>query len=140
MGGIVVLIAFAIMLTHSSELQADRPTIPRRVLAALGSIGFLVVTLLAFQTSQFPLAGAGAQAKAVPDGTTAIGRTLLDSGPGGYVLPFEVVSLLLLAAVLGGIVVARKAPPPHQPFTSGGDLPGEADMTLPLSQRPEGKK
>jgi NADH-quinone oxidoreductase subunit J len=135
-GGIVVLIAFAIMLTHSSDLQADRPSLVRRALAALGSLGFLAVTLFVLQTSQFPIAQA---TKPIPDNTAAIGRQLLDSGPGGYVLPFEVISLLLLAAVLGGIVAARKTPPPRQPFTSGGDLPGEADVTRPRSQRWEGK-
>jgi NADH:ubiquinone oxidoreductase subunit 6 (subunit J) len=42
------------------------------------------------------------------DDVREIGLRLLDSGPGGFVLPFEVISVLLLAAVIGGIVVARK--------------------------------
>lgn len=135
-GGIVVLIAFAIMLTHSSDLQADRPSLGRRALAALAAGGFLAVALTALLGSQFPIAQATSP---VPDSAAAIGRKLLDGGPDGYVLPFEVISVLLLAAVLGGIVVARKTPPPGQPFTSGGDLPGEADVTRPRSQRQEGK-
>ena len=42
-----------------------------------------------------------------------------------------------LAAVIGGIAVARKTPPRDQPFTSGGDAPGEVDIVLPRSQRDE---
>jgi hypothetical protein len=61
---------------------------------------------------------------------------LLDNGAGGYVLPFETVSVLLLVAAIGGIVVARKTPPPDQPFTSGGDRTGEADVRMPNTQRP----
>ena len=47
-----------------------------------------------------------------------IGRRLLDSGAEGYVLPFEVISLLLLTAVIGGIVVARKVNGAPEALTS----------------------
>jgi hypothetical protein len=32
----------------------------------------------------------------------------MDYGPSGYVLPFEIISVLLLAAIIGSVVVARK--------------------------------
>jgi NADH-quinone oxidoreductase subunit J len=132
-GGIVVLIVFAVMLTRSADLLADKPSRLRQALGGVASIGFLVLTAAVFLTSAFPV---GVGGPAPPSDTVAIGRRLLDAGPGGFVLPFEIVSLLLLAAVLGGIVVSRKTPPPDQPFTTGGDLPGEADTTRPLQQRP----
>jgi NADH-quinone oxidoreductase subunit J len=37
-----------------------------------------------------------------------IGESLLGSGAGQYLLPFEAVSVLLLACIIGGVVVARK--------------------------------
>jgi NADH-quinone oxidoreductase subunit J len=37
-----------------------------------------------------------------------IGEALLGTGHGQYLLPFEAVSVLLLACIIGGIVVARK--------------------------------
>ena len=37
-----------------------------------------------------------------------IGRALLSTGPGGFVLPFEVISLVLVAALVGAITVAGK--------------------------------
>ena len=41
----------------------------------------------------------------------------------------------LLAAFIGSVVIARRHTPVEQPFTSGGDLPGEADLTQPHTQR-----
>ena len=92
----------------------------------------IVSTVGAVWGSPFAIASAG---KAPANDALMIGKALLDYGPGGFVVPFEVISLLLLAAMLGGIVIARKTPPTGQPFTSGGDLPGEAEVYHPLSQR-----
>ena len=131
-GGIVVLIVFAIMLTRSGELLEDNPTPERKIVGAFISIVFLALSAAAVWVGPFTVDPAG---KAPANDALAIGKALLDAGPGGYVAPFEVISLLLLAAMLGGIVIARKTPPPDQPFTSGGDLPGETDVYRPLSQR-----
>jgi NADH-quinone oxidoreductase subunit J len=131
-GGIVVLIVFAIMLTRSAELQVDNPSPLRKILGVIAAAGFLVLIVMAFRGTEFPLRRGGPAPLNEP---AAIGRQLLDFGPEGYVLPFEVVSVLLLAAVIGGIVVARKTPPRGQPFTSGGDLPGEAEFHPPRTQR-----
>jgi NADH-quinone oxidoreductase subunit J len=131
-GGIVVLIVFAIMLTRSGELLEDNPTLSRKMVGAVLSISFLALSGTAVWVSPFAVDAAG---KTPDNDALSIGRALLDPGPGGYVAPFEVISLLLLAAMLGGIVIARKTPPPDQPFTSGGDLPGETDVYSPLSQR-----
>ena len=134
-GGIVVLIVFAIMLTRSGELLEDHPAPARMVTGAVVSIAFLVLSGAALWTTPFAVDGTGTTP---PNDPLYIGKALLDPGPGGYVVPFEVISLLLLGAMLGGIVIARKTPPPGQPFTSGGDLPGEAEALQPLSQREDG--
>ncbi len=131
-GGIVVLIVFAIMLTRSGELLEDNPTLRRKFVGAVVSITFLALSGTALCASPFAVDTAG---KSSANDALDIGKALLDMGPGGYVAPFEVISLLLLAAMIGGIVIARKTPPPDQPFTSGGDLPGETDVYSPLSQR-----
>lgn len=132
-GGILVLIVFAVMLTRSADLLEDNPSLRRKVLGAVASIGLLVLMAAVFLTTPLKPLAEGTPPK---DDALVIGRQLLDQGPGGYVLPFEIVSVLLLVAVIGGIVVARKTPPPEQPFTSGGDRAGEADLVLPRSQRP----
>jgi len=130
-GGIVVLIVFAIMLTSSADLMEDNPAIMRKIVGAIASIGFLATTVAALMSSQFPLLRGGIQPG---NDVAALGQKMLDYGPRGYVLPFEIISLLLLAAVIGGIVIARKVPPTDQPFTTGGDLPGEADVSRPRQQ------
>jgi NADH-quinone oxidoreductase subunit J len=40
-----------------------------------------------------------------------IGKSLLSVDYDGYVLPFEVISVLLLAAMVGAIVIAKKGEP-----------------------------
>lgn len=134
-GGIVVLIVFAIMLTRSAELLEDRPDKLRSILGAIGSIGFLGSVLWVLKSSTFAVPVAPPEAP--HDDALIIGQRLLDYTSTGYVLPFEIISLLLLAAVIGGIVVARKTAPADQPFTSGGDLAGEADFELPRTQHDE---
>jgi NADH-quinone oxidoreductase subunit J len=131
-GGIVVLIVFAVMLTRSADLLVDKPTLGRMILGGATSIAFLILSATTLWFSDFGVIQDGAAPK---DNTLAIGKQLLDTGAGGYVLPFEIISLLLLGAIIAGIVIARKAPPRNQPLTSGGDLPGEVTARLPRSQK-----
>ena len=104
-GGIVVLLVFAIMLTQSSELPEERPSLFRKSIGLLVAGGFFVMTVTILCMSDFPVLREGV----LTGGDTAeIGRRIMDRGPQGYVLPFEVVSLLLLGVAIGGIVLARK--------------------------------
>jgi NADH-quinone oxidoreductase subunit J len=132
-GGIVVVIAFVITLTRSSQLLMDSPSRHRKLLAAVVAVGFAVISSASLWMSAMHRPSVE---QSRLDSTRAIGLALLDTGGSGYVLPFEVISVLLLAAMIGGIVIARKTPPSDQPFTSRGDQPGEADAALPKSQRP----
>jgi NADH-quinone oxidoreductase subunit J len=104
-GGIVVLLVFAVMLTRSSETDDDRPTPSRLGLGLLASGCFFGVS--AWLLSQSPL-NTNHEVGAADGGTRALGRALLDSSSKGYLLPFEVISILLLAVLIAGIVVARK--------------------------------
>jgi NADH-quinone oxidoreductase subunit J len=45
---------------------------------------------------------------------TRIGEQMMGTGENGYALPFEVISMLLLAAMIGCIVIALKADPEKQ--------------------------
>jgi len=104
-GGIVVMLVFAIMLTHTNELLEPHPS-PIRVICALAGSGlFAAVTSFVFTTQKFN----ASSAPAIKASEAAeLGRSFLNYGQGGYALPFEIISLLLLAAVIGGIVIARK--------------------------------
>ena len=77
-GGIVVLIVFAVMLTRSAELQVDYPSPKRKFLAAVASIAFLIFTAAVFWTTQFPTASQGS---APGSDVLAIGKALLAALP-----------------------------------------------------------
>lgn len=104
MGAIVILIIFAIMLTQ--RVMGAREEVNRRW--PLG----LIMSVLAFLITAFilVLAGnselmAGYTAPAPGDSVVEFGRALVD--PNQYALPFELASLLLVAAMIGAIVIAR---------------------------------
>ena len=108
-GGIVVLIVYVVMLTRSSDLAEDNPSATRKITALLAALASFVLAVIVFKSSESAFRGAGSHASTMlADDTAMIGRALLDRGPRGYVLPFEIVSLLLLAVVIGGITLARK--------------------------------
>lgn len=107
-GGIVVLMVFAIMLTASTDMIEERPSLGRKSVGLLAAGGFFAATIGIFYLSNFPALQGDV---AAGDMTRELGRHLLSYGPQGFVLPFEIISLLLLGAAVGGIVLARKRTP-----------------------------
>jgi NADH-quinone oxidoreductase subunit J len=98
-GGTLVLFLFAVMLTsHIREVKRSNPLtnfIPGFTVAS-ALAGFLLY--VAVQTPWKASAG-------TPDITTyAIGDALLSQ----YLLPFEVLSVMILAALVGAVAMARK--------------------------------
>jgi len=101
-----VLIIFSILLTHHIDHKFERVELKKKLFATLASVaGFIlcVITILDFGFS------ATTQA-AVEVDMQLIGKSLLSLEKDGYVLPFEVISILLLAAIIAAIVVAKKMP------------------------------
>lgn len=104
-GGIVVLIIFSILLTSqiNSKLDAPRKShLLAGLITAAGGIVLAVVTIL-------PFVFKATDAPALDPNMHNIGLQLLDVGEFGYALPFEVISILLLAALVGTIFIARKS-------------------------------
>lgn len=101
-GGIVVLIIFSVFLTHNIDAQLDVASLPKRIVAGLLSLLGLATTLFAIYTYDFKVSS---NYKGVE--VDAIGFKLLNYGEGGFVLPFEVISILLLAVLIGSIVIAK---------------------------------
>lgn len=104
-GGIVVLYVFSILLTQSDK-SMNRKLGKGRLAAALITVG--VGTGLAV----FLILTNGFALSIIPEGTELsmreIGLALTCSGKRGYILPFETISILLLACMVGGLVIARK--------------------------------
>ena len=103
-GGIVVLIIFSIFLTQRSGKQMQKATGVRIVSSILAVVfGFAFTAFLIYKH------GFEAGSKPFDWSMTSIGTKMLDTRQGGYALPFEVVSILLLAAMIGCIVIAMRA-------------------------------
>jgi len=99
-GGILVLILFAVMLTNEIDAAKQSNRSSSKGLAALTAAGVFCILAAA------ALAHWREHASEPPFGPTTanIGDSLL----GAYLLPFEVVSVLLVVGLIGAVVVARK--------------------------------
>lgn len=104
-GGIVVLIIFSILLTSHINHKFPNPEAIRLVMGILvGVTGFALSTVAILKFAFTPTTN-----PAIKVDMQAIGSQLLATGKNGYALPFEVISILLLAAMIGAIVIAKKS-------------------------------
>jgi len=101
-GAILVLLLFALMLTHGLAEPSIRAHNKQKIIAAFAAAAVLGVLARAVTSQSWEVTLAALPA----DSTAAIGRALVD--PRQYLLHFEVASVLLLAAIIGAIVVCRK--------------------------------
>jgi hypothetical protein len=104
-GGIVVLFVFAILLTSKPGDNSEKLTSKSKALGLIGSLAMLLVSGYALLT-RCNLFEARPDMEAPT--MDRIGETLMGTGAGQYLLPFEAVSVLLLACIIGGVVIARK--------------------------------
>ena len=98
-GAISVLILFAIMLTQAGDANVPAPFHKQVWLAVVTAL--LTVGLVGYAAVSTDW---GAAAAAIPVDVEAIAVILFTE----YALPFEVISLLLLAAIIGAIFLARR--------------------------------
>lgn len=118
-GGVVTLMLFAVMLTrrlHGAMAPMTDPSGLRAAVVAVLTLGLLL-------TGLWQSALLGAEAPPMAGETANLGRLFL----GPLVLPFEALSVLLLAAMVGAIALARaegpggklRRLPPRLPRTGG---------------------
>ena len=109
-GGIVVLIIFSIFLTHGSGEDMKRPALGRAVFSAMATAFACILTMFIISQQTFTTSGK----PGIEPSAGNIGTQMLSTTEYGYILPFELVSMLLLAAMIGCIVIAIKIKvPPH---------------------------
>ncbi len=140
-GAISVLILFAIMLTQSKEGPSRLVFHHQAWAGALAAVALALLLALTVLGTEWPQADGQLR----PSPSADIARLLF----GEYLLAFEVVSVLLLAAVIGGVFLAKREdlPDPGEAaieqvrlgsspggptgYTSGGIGPSEADAARP---------
>jgi NADH-quinone oxidoreductase subunit J len=105
-GGIVTLIIFSVLLTSHISHKFERVEPKKKIFAALASVSGIILCVITILDYNF---SATTQA-AVEVDMRLIGLSLLSLEKDGYILPFEVISILLLAAMIAAIIIAKKSP------------------------------
>ena len=105
-GGITMIYIFAIQLVSKRTLQglSERLHGGRMLAGCLAAVAGCVMVLLILLKQKFV-------SLAIPNEEVPmklVGNTLMGSEKYQYVLPFEFISLFLLACIIGGIVISRK--------------------------------
>jgi len=106
-GGVVIFVVFTILLTSRLGEDAFAVKIPRIFAAFALSIIFVLVMVKCL----LPIEGLSNGVVAAPEGYAslkAFALRLLGYGEDGLVIPFEVVSILLLMTLICAITIARK--------------------------------
>ena len=105
-GGIMVLFLFVIMLVNLEQAARERQFNKQwwLALACVLAVGAEVMYFLKKGAGAFRLAPAPAAPPGGPGNTQAIADVLFSE----YLLPFEIASLLLLVAVVGSVIMAKK--------------------------------
>jgi NADH-quinone oxidoreductase subunit J len=99
-GAVAILMIFAIMLTSRLSGQNPEMTNEKSFLGGFLSLVLFVVIWVNLNNTMFK----ELDVEPHPDSAWQIGRLLMTE----FVLPFELVSVLLLAALIGAIVIARR--------------------------------
>lgn len=98
-GAIAVLILFAVMLTQAKSAPARLVFQTQAIPAAVAAIVLAVIVALSVTATDWGNVG-----QRVATGTNDLARLLFSD----YVLPLEIVGVLLLAAVIGGVYLAKR--------------------------------
>lgn len=103
-GGIVVLLIFAVLLLGKGSVDVTQTSIMRYLAGTVTALTGMITAIYLILTTDF---GAGSfTATDVP--MKEIGMSLMGTEKYNYILPFEVMSVLLLACTVGAILIARK--------------------------------
>jgi NADH-quinone oxidoreductase subunit J len=108
-GGILILFIFAILLTSPKGDRTEPEDKGKVAMGLVAALSGLVIT--AMVTVKHIFLYAQPNPTVVGDheiNMKVIGHALMGTGKYQYLLPFEVLSVLLLACIIGGIFIARK--------------------------------
>ena len=100
-GAISILMIFGMMMTNHQQAASMQPKVLQEVLIAIGSLSLFGILFFVIRSTALP---APAAAHYEGDQTMSIGELIYT----GYVIPFELLSVLLTVAFIGAIAIAKK--------------------------------
>ena len=103
-GAVVTLVIFAVMLTEHLSGKTVRQNNSQSPLVIAGILGFIALVGALIIKTPWPVTPMALKAKVSVMG---LGKALM----GAYVFPFEVISIVLIAALIGTVVIAKKDGP-----------------------------
>ncbi len=103
-GGIIVLYVFSILLTSSNSQKLEKIKNSKYFAGIISAVAGSAICIFITLTHSFPVSHftSGELNQKV------IGTALMGMEKYQYLLPFEAISVLLLACIIGGILIARK--------------------------------
>ncbi len=103
-GGIIVLYVFSILLTSSDNQKLEKVKNSKYFAGIISAIAGSAICIFITLTHSFPVS------HFTPGelNQKVIGTALMGTEKYQYLLPFEAISVLLLACIIGGILIARK--------------------------------
>jgi len=107
-GGVLILFLFAILLTSEKGDQKEPHDKKRVLTGVLTMLAGLAVTLFIILKHQFLFPKNNVITGDEAISMNEIGHALMGTEKYQYLLPFEALSILLLACIIGGILIARK--------------------------------
>lgn len=108
-GGVLVLFIFAIFLTNSKGDTIENHPARKYLLGGVTALAGVAITVFVFLKHKFVYSEENTSMVGDQElSMKLIGETLMGTGKYQYLLPFEVLSVLLLACIIGGILIARK--------------------------------
>jgi NADH-quinone oxidoreductase subunit J len=105
-GAVAILIVFAILLTRSSDT-------PNQAVLAPGWLAGIAVSAVVFAALGWAVLNSNAIAKQTPAAPEVTVKDIGDALMSKYVLPLEVIGLLLTAAMIGAVIIAMKDEKPE---------------------------
>ncbi len=106
-GGVTVLYVFAINVVNKNTLQGLLEQLDKRKIVAGGLASLVGLIMLVFVFLKAKFMSIPTETGVDIDAQT-LGNIMMGSGKYQYILPFEFISVFLLACIIGGIVIARK--------------------------------
>lgn len=103
-GGIVVLFIFAILLIGKGSVDITQTSLRRYFAGIVTALTGMVITIYLITHTDFAATKFTAEGVEMKE----LGMALMGTEKYNYILPFEVMSVLLLACTVGAILIARK--------------------------------